>query len=519
VSALKRFDALWQSRIAVALGCLSLLALAACGGGADHSGMDGGSTPPPRGSLVQNPPQLLQTLTAVQLASKLTGIPGQQLLALSGLPVCDILVYHLEYTTVGGAAEATTASGALLVPVGTDASCHGSRPILLYAHGTTTDRAFNIADLNNPQNVEGLSLAAFFAARGYIVVAPNYAGYDISPLPYHPYLVADQQSGEMIDSLAAARSALTLAGAFVTQDSGQLYITGYSQGGYVAMATQRAMQASGMTAVTASAPMSGPYALAAFVDAVFEGQVNSSGPVDTAFLFTAYQRTYGNFYSSAAEVFSAQYAPGIESLLPSATPRSQLYAEGKLPEFALFSSSPPAPAYANMTPATMPPNLASVFALGFGNGNLVTNGFRLLYLVDAGQHPDGGSLPTSTAALPARQILAGNDLRGFVPTAPTLLCGGDADPTVFFFNTQLVAAHWATQAPLSQVLDVDAAVTPGDPHATLKQEFQAAKIAVAVAAILNGATDGGASAVANAYHGTLVAPFCLAAVKDFFATH
>ena len=26
-----------------------------------------------------------------------------------------------------------------------------------------------------------------FAAQGYIVVAPNYAGYDISTLGYHPY--------------------------------------------------------------------------------------------------------------------------------------------------------------------------------------------------------------------------------------------------------------------------------------------------------------------------------------------
>ena len=47
-----------------------------------------------------------------------------------------------------------------------------------------------------------------FAAQGYIVVAPNYAGYDISTLGYHPFLNADQQSGEMMDILAAARTAL-----------------------------------------------------------------------------------------------------------------------------------------------------------------------------------------------------------------------------------------------------------------------------------------------------------------------
>src|SRR5882672_12772610 len=175
---------------------------------------------------------------------------------------------------------------ARMIPTGFGANCTGSRPMVLYAHGTTTDRTFSMA---NMQNTETLFLAALFAAKGYIVVAPNYAGYDTSTLPYHPYLIADQQSKDMIDALAAARTALPLAAATFSKDSGQLFITGYSQGGYVAMATHRAMQAAGMK-VTAAAPMSGPYALAAFVDAVFYGEVNGNAPVSSALLLTAYQK-------------------------------------------------------------------------------------------------------------------------------------------------------------------------------------------------------------------------------------
>ncbi len=44
-----------------------------------------------------------------------------------------------------------------------------------------------------------------------------------------------------------------------------------------------------------------------------------------------------------------------------------------------------------------------------------------------------------------------------------------------------------------------------------------AKQVAAATAVAQGATDGGASAVADAYHAGLVPPFCLAAVKDFFA--
>jgi hypothetical protein len=82
-----------------------------------------------------------------------------------------------------------------------------------------------------------------------------------------------------------------------SSDGGKLFVTGYSQGGYVAMATHRAMQSGGMT-VTASAPMSGPYALAAFGDAIFEGQVSDSATVNIALTIVAYQKAYQDFESS-----------------------------------------------------------------------------------------------------------------------------------------------------------------------------------------------------------------------------
>ncbi len=508
--------------------CFYLLAalwLAGCGGGSGGSGMGPGGAPTPaRGTLLQTAPELLSTVTTASLLLELNLAQNQLLFSVSDAPTCDILMYDIKYETVGGAGEPATASAALLVPTGFGANCTGARPLVLYAHGTTTDLKFNMA---NMQNAETLSLAALFAAKGYIVVAPSYAGYDTSTLGYHPYLIADQESKDMIDALAAARTALPLASGLLTKDSGELFITGYSEGGYVAMATQRAMEAAGI-AVTAAAPMSGPYALAAFVDAVFFGEVNGGAPVSSTLLLTAYQRVYGDIYVSPTEVFEDRYATGIDSLLPSTTPRSQLYAEGKLPEFALFSPTPPAPAFAADTPATSPANLAEVFALGFGTNNLIRNSYRLGYLEDAQSNPDGGwpTLSTGVAAarpgLPWRQALKANDLRNWTPIAPVLLCGGDADPLVFWLNTALMQDYWAAHAPASAsigVLDLEAAATSNDPYANYKNGFKVAKDLVAADAIAHGATDGGALAIAEVYHTTLVSPFCFAAVKSFFAAH
>lgn len=505
------------------------LVLCACGGEDD----DEASTPQPapspapaqppvRGTLLQNPPTKLGTYTPGDMLAKLGGNEiAQALLDIVIEPKCSVDVYQIRYQTVGGQNESATASGALMLPSGTDPVCQGARPLVMYAHGTNTVKTYNIADILN--NDEGLLMAAVFAGQGYIVVAPNYAGYDTSDLAYHPYLNADQQSKDMIDSLTAARSALPVATTPSITDGGKLFVTGYSQGGHVAMATHRALQAAGTT-VTAAAPMSGPYALSAFGDAIFQGQVSGSAPLNVTFLMISYQRAYGNIWAATTDVFESTYATGIDTLLPSTLSQGDLVAQGKLPQSALFSPTPPDPAFASMTPATQPAGLAPVFAIGFGIPNLITNNYRLAYLRDSQTAPDGGfptatdNLPPANPTHPFRQDLKTNDLRTWAPTAPVLLCGGNNDPTVFYFNTQLIQSYWTATAPTAPVtvLDVDSAAGSGDPYANIKTKFSAAKDLVRANAVIGGADDGGDEAVFEAYHAGLVPPFCLTAVKSFF---
>jgi hypothetical protein len=499
-----------------------VLAVALAGCGSKSSTTSPAAMPAPSaqpGALIDNPPMKVATLTPSDLQNLLAGSDlGRTFLQLAYTPQCTITVYHLTYQTRDPQGNLTPASGALMVPSSGSASdCSGARPIVLYAHGTTTDRSFDLAQLDAADSAEGVVLAAVFAAEGYIVVAPNYLGYDISTLSYHPYLIAAQQSKEMIDALSAARAALPTSDAPAATDGGKLFITGYSEGGYVAMATHAAMQSAGMT-VTASAPMSGPYALSAFGDAIFEGQVNDSATVNVALLAPAYQNVYGDIYSAPGDLFESKYAATIPTLLPSTTPVSTLQSAGQLPA-ALFNSTPPAPSYAIYTPATTPANLANIFAAGFGTDDLVNNAYRGSYLADALAQPDGG-FPTISDGLPPanptntlRVQLKVNDLRNWTPTAPTLLCGGNSDPTVFFFNTTLMQNYWAGHPPAAAPVFVDVDSTPAadDPYASLKTAFGVAKGLVAA--------QGGDAAVLAAYHATLVPPFCLSAVKSFFDAH
>jgi hypothetical protein len=511
---------------------LAAFSLTACGGGDDDSdGQAPANTPPPappppqRGQLLENPPPLLRTYPPEELlAIAGQNAFGRALLDLAFAPKCSVSVHQLRYQTVGAGTDTASASGALMIPSGTDPACQGPRPIVLYAHGTSTDRAYNIANVGaGAGSAESIATAAVFAAQGYIVVAPNYAGYDTSSLTYHPFLNADQQSKDMIDALTAARSALPAASAPATTDSGKLFVTGYSQGGFVAMATHRALQAAGAT-VTASAPMSGPYALSAFGDAIFRGQVSNSAPINLTLLISSYDAAYGDIFVNTTDIFEPKYANGINTLLPSLTSLPDLVAQGRITQDVAFSNTPPDPSLAPLTPATEPAALASVFAKGFGPDFLITNAYRLSYLQDQQTAPDGG-FPIRTDGLPPanpvhalRRALKTNDLRGWAPAAPVFLCGGSQDPTVFYLNTQLMQDYWTAAAPTASVtvLNVDSAPTAGDPYTTQKNAFQTAKDLLRTNAVIGGATDGGDAAVFEAYHAALVPPACLSAVKSFF---
>jgi hypothetical protein len=354
----------------------------------------------------------------------------------------------------------------------------------------------------------------------------------------------------MMDILAAARTALPKTMSAATSDSGKLFITGYSEGGHVAMATQRAIEASGGT-VNGAAPMSGPYALEAFGDAIFFGNVDLGSTVFAPLLGTSYQKAYGNIYSTPSDLYSPTYVNGIETLLPSDSPIDTIFSTGLLPETALFDSTTPVVNIPNevqlsgeLTALLKVPGSAGyplpdtaqtpLFAAGFGTPYLINNTYRVSYAIDAATDPDG-AVPTlqtgaPLAATPPKQPLRlafyKNDLRNgptgtgsWTPSSPTLLCGGDLDPTVFFFNTTIMADFWAplVHGGLITVLDVNG--TPGGPFETLQAGFQESQLAQL--AFYQTAAGGGLSLAAaeqqivEGYH-TSVAPFCTAAARAFF---
>lgn len=531
------------ARVAAFASAAALVA-AACSSSTETSSVSASTA---HGTLAEDPPFRIASLDAAAFKENLSAsAAGTALMQLAGPPTCGVDFYDIKFWTVGGAKEVTESSGALMVPTGAAPSCSGPHPILLYAHGTQFNKLTNIADITDPGNSEGALIAAMFAAQGYIVVAPNYAGYDISTLGYHPYLDAEQQSGEMLDALAAARSALPHTFASATTDSGQLFIAGYSEGGHVALATLKVLEAGG-TPVTAAAGGSGPYAMEALGDAIMFGNVNIGSTEFAPLVSTSYQHEYGNIYSTPSDLYTSSYASGIDTLLPSATPIGTLVAQGKLPESALFNSTTPTVTVpgnpmlsAALTAALQEPSPTSspqapLFDAGFGTPYLLNDSVRVSWAIDAAADPDGedaaltgaAAAPTLAPAPPSypwRNAFYQNDMRHWwgllAPSAPLLMCGGENDPTVFYsVDTLTMAAYWSG-VPTVSTLDVDPASGPSGPYAAIQGAFQANE----TNEIAFWQTPAGGSLNATqaqtqfleGYHAA-VAPFCALAMRAFFS--
>ncbi|KAB7767084.1 lipase family protein [Xanthomonas maliensis] len=328
---------------------------------------------------------------------------------------CDVRVAEFTYATIGVDGEPATASAALLIPGGNQ--CTGPFPLVSYDQGTETKRSAEqakeiVADKGDDTMVTHL------ATQGYVVVSTDYLGIGQSNYAFHPYLHAGSEASATIDAMRAARQVLQK---FNTPLSGKVMLTGFSQGGHAAMATQREIEAhlSNEFNLVASAPISGPYALSqTFIDS-WSGS-NAVGESTFGILLASYaiigmQHTYHNLYSSPSQVFQDPWANKVESLFP-----------GKYEEIDLFSSG--------VLPGV--DKIRSYFQPSFYN--------------DFARNTDS----------PFLRDLNRNNLLNWAPRTPTLLCGSDNDATVPLKNAKTaIAAFKAHGSNQVSVLDLGS----GDP--------------------------------------------------------
>lgn len=165
----------------------------------------------------------------------------------SGVDVYKI-VYNTEFQ-----GEKIQASGLVCMP-----NEAGSYPVLSYQNGTNT--LHSNAPTQDPDN-QMFQILELMGSTGFIISLPDYLGFGESDDMFHPYLHKESTVQCVADMLRAVEEmAETNAAVNFNKD---VYISGYSQGGWSTMCLQKALetQYSDEFDLKASACGAGPYSI------------------------------------------------------------------------------------------------------------------------------------------------------------------------------------------------------------------------------------------------------------------
>lgn len=253
-------------------------------------------------------------VSATLLGSKTTA----QLVAHFGVPFIQygVKYYKVLYTTPDLKGVLDTASGLIAVP-DNPARVY---PRLVYQHGTSGSRQ-DVPSINVQQNGEG-TIGWLFAGMGYVTLMPDYLGLGESR-GFHPYVHAESETSAALDML---RAAVEFVEQQQMQTNSQVFVTGYSQGGHAAMALHRAIEKDPAQefAVTAAAPLSGPYSIGEVMrNLILTDQVYLY-PAYIPNTALSYQTVYGNIFTNLTDLFKPAYATLIDKFYKNQIGLSQL---------------------------------------------------------------------------------------------------------------------------------------------------------------------------------------------------
>jgi pimeloyl-ACP methyl ester carboxylesterase len=168
---------------------------------------------------------------------------------------------------------------------------------------------------------------------GYAVVVPDYLGLGSSP-GYQTYLHARSEATCVVDALRAGKSLCASNGVSL---NGQLFLTGFSQGGHVTMAAHRELEASHADefTVTASAPCAGTYDLGGvtFEDMLADPSYPIAYPF--AMIVAAYLPTY-QLGDTLEDLLAEPYRRTLPPLLDGAHNEAQIEAALPADPFAIL---------------------------------------------------------------------------------------------------------------------------------------------------------------------------------------
>jgi hypothetical protein len=275
----------------------AVLLLAGCGG------LDQPSNPTVEGGevVVSFSPELMkQTLIKAGAADESTTVFGYT-------------AYKIPYITTDEEGIEVAVSGLMIVPTGLPSIVTEQIGLSLVSddHGTIFANAEAPGVIGEKTSAPDGSAIILTALSGFVTLQPDYIGFGDSNDHYHPYVLKKSLANATVDFIRVARKFA------IDNDiklNGQLFLTGYSEGGYAALATLQKIEQEGLWGempVALTAPMAGPYALDIMGQVILNPEGSLSVPSFMANLGYAFAKTYDKILT---EVINEPYASKLEDL-------------------------------------------------------------------------------------------------------------------------------------------------------------------------------------------------------------
>ena len=226
--------------------------------------------------------------------------------------------YKIPYTTTDEEGNSVEVSGLMVIPTGVpEAVKKLGFSVVSDDHGTifaNAEAPTVIAANTSAPAGSSVILTSLFA---FVTLQPDYIGFGDSSDHYHPFILKKSLANATVDFIKAAQD---FAKNNAINLNGQLFLTGYSEGGYAAMAALQQIEQAGELHVTLSAPMAGPYA----VDPMAMGVLSQPTiPVPSFMANIAY--AYSNAYSEdVSNVVNEPYASKLEDLFDGSKTRTEI---------------------------------------------------------------------------------------------------------------------------------------------------------------------------------------------------
>ncbi len=230
--------------------------------------------------------------------------------------------YKIPYMTIDEEGNSVAVSGLMVVPVGLPDIVYDILGLSMVSdsHGTIFPNAEAptvIAGTNNAPDGSSIILTSL---GGFVTLQADYIGFGDSVDHYHPFVLKKSLANATVDFIKAAKifavnNAINL--------NGQLFITGYSEGGYAALATLEKIEQEGELDVTMAAPMAGPYDVNRTVYGALI-QPTLSVPSFMADIGYSYALAYDE---DVASIINEPYASKLETLFNGDFNRTQIDAE------------------------------------------------------------------------------------------------------------------------------------------------------------------------------------------------